>query len=72
MKEDFIVEHARNLVAETRRASVSAIQRKFKIGYNRAARIMEMLEALEIVSAPDRNGNREVLVSDQKEEVENA
>ncbi|QZI91875.1 DNA recombination-dependent growth factor C [Vibrio phage 51E28.1] len=72
LKEEPLVEHAIELAVETRRASVSAIQRKFKIGYNRAARIMEMLEALEIVSAPGHSGTREVLVSDQKEEVDNA
>lgn len=73
LKEDFLLEVCRDLVIETRRASVSAIQRKCKIGYNRAARIMGMLEALQIVSEPNHNGTREVLVSDQKtEEVDNA
>lgn len=54
---DQVVEH----VTETRRGSVSGVQRKFKIGYNRAARIVEQLEAQGIVSAPGHNGNREVL-----------
>ncbi|MGY2572888.1 DNA translocase FtsK 4TM domain-containing protein [Vibrio sp. C8] len=54
---DQVVEH----VVETRRGSVSGVQRRFKIGYNRAARIVEQLEAQGIVSAPGHNGNREVL-----------
>ncbi|MCL9782283.1 DNA translocase FtsK 4TM domain-containing protein [Vibrio sp. S4M6] len=54
---DQVVEH----VVETRRGSVSGVQRRFKIGYNRAARIVEQLEMQGIVSAPGHNGNREVL-----------
>ncbi len=54
---DQVVEH----VVETRRGSVSGVQRRFKIGYNRAARIVEQLEAQGIVSAPGHNGNREVI-----------
>lgn len=49
-------------VKEERRASVSGIQRKFMLGYNRAARIVEQMEANGIVSAPGHNGNREVLI----------
>ncbi|MGF1739788.1 DNA translocase FtsK 4TM domain-containing protein [Vibrio profundum] len=54
---DQVVEH----VVETRRGSVSGVQRRFKIGYNRAARIVEQLEMQGVVSAPGHNGNREVL-----------
>ena len=54
---DQVVEH----VVHSRRGSVSGVQRRFKIGYNRAARIVEQLEAQGIVSAPGHNGNREVL-----------
>ncbi|WP_150138380.1 DNA translocase FtsK [Candidatus Enterovibrio escicola] len=49
-------------ITESRRASVSSVQRRFKIGYNRAARIVEQLEAQGIVSPPGHNSNREVLV----------
>ncbi|WP_218059235.1 DNA translocase FtsK 4TM domain-containing protein [Gilliamella apicola] len=48
-------------VIETRRASISSVQRKFRIGYNRAARIVEQMEIEGIISAPSHNGNREVL-----------
>uniref|UniRef100_UPI0013BE9794 DNA translocase FtsK 4TM domain-containing protein n=2 Tax=Photobacterium toruni TaxID=1935446 RepID=UPI0013BE9794 len=48
-------------VTETRRASISGVQRRFKIGYNRAARIVDQLQAHGIVSAPGHNANREVL-----------
>ncbi|MCX8729865.1 hypothetical protein J3U66_05675 [Gilliamella sp. B2969] len=49
-------------VVETRRASISSVQRKFRIGYNRAARIVEQMEIEGIISAPSHNGTREVIV----------
>lgn len=58
---DQLFDQVAAFVAESRRGSVSGVQRKFKIGYNRAARIVEQLEAHGIVSAPGHNGNREVL-----------
>ncbi|MBY5945435.1 DNA translocase FtsK 4TM domain-containing protein [Photobacterium rosenbergii] len=58
---DQLFDEVAAFVAESRRGSVSGVQRRFKIGYNRAARIVEQLEAHGIVSAPGHNGNREVL-----------
>ncbi len=58
---DALYDDAVAFVTETRRGSISSVQRKFKIGYNRAARIIEMMEGQGIVSAQGHNGNREVL-----------
>jgi len=52
---------AAEIVRQTGRASTSYLQRRLKIGYNRAARIMEELEDAGVVSAPDHTGNRKVL-----------
>ncbi len=62
-EEDYdpLFDDAVAFVTETRRGSVSGVQRKFKIGYNRAARIVEQMELNGVVSAPGHNGNREVL-----------
>ncbi|MNP69600.1 DNA translocase FtsK [compost metagenome] len=48
-------------MTEKRKASISGVQRQFRIGYNRAARIIEQMEAQGIVSEQGHNGNREVL-----------
>ena len=48
-------------VVESRRGSTSSVQRKFKIGYNRAARLIEQMENQGIVSSPGGNGQRDVL-----------
>jgi S-DNA-T family DNA segregation ATPase FtsK/SpoIIIE len=58
---DALYDDAVAFVTETRRGSISSVQRKFKIGYNRAARIIEMMEGQGIVSSQGHNGNREVL-----------
>ncbi len=58
---DAFYDEAVALVTESRRASVSSVQRKFRIGYNRAARIVEQMELSGVVSAPGHNGNREVI-----------
>ena len=59
---DELYDHAVAFVLESRRASISSVQRKLKVGYNRAARMIEDMEAAGIVSAPQHNGTREVLV----------
>lgn len=59
---DCFYNDAVDFVKETQRASVAAIQRKLRIGYNRAARIVEQLEADGIVTAPGHNGARAVLI----------
>lgn len=58
---DPLFDQAVEFVVEKRRASISGVQRQFRIGYNRAARIVEQMEAQAIVSTPGHNGNREVL-----------
>ena len=58
---DVLYDEAVAFVTETRRGSISSVQRKFKIGYNRAARIIEHMEAQGVVSSQGHNGNREVL-----------
>ncbi|MBO1255083.1 DNA translocase FtsK 4TM domain-containing protein [Alteromonas sp. 5E99-2] len=58
---DVFYDEAVSFVTESRRASVSSVQRKFRIGYNRAARLVEQMESSGVVSAPAHNGNREVL-----------
>ena len=51
----------KGFVVESRRGSTSSVQRKFKIGYNRAARIIDQMEMQGIVSPPGSNGQRDVL-----------
>ncbi|MGB9098318.1 DNA translocase FtsK 4TM domain-containing protein [Erwinia sp.] len=58
---DPLFDQAVGFVVEKRRASISGVQRQFRIGYNRAARIIEQMEAQGIVSSQGHNGNREVL-----------
>ena len=58
---DPLFDQAVAFVTESRKASVSGVQRRFRIGYNRAARLVETMEQVGIVSGPGHNGNREVL-----------
>ncbi len=60
-EQDALYDEAVAFVTETRRASISAVQRRFKIGYNRAARLVESMEAAGVVSPMGSNGGREVL-----------
>ena len=59
--DDELYEEAMKIVLDSRRASISHLQRRLKIGYNRAARLIETMEAQGVVSAMQSNGNREVL-----------
>ena len=60
-EQDALYDQAVQIVTESQRASVSGIQRRLKIGYNRAARIVEAMEAAGVVSSMQGNGSREVL-----------
>nr|VFK45937.1 MAG: DNA segregation ATPase FtsK/SpoIIIE, S-DNA-T family [Candidatus Kentron sp. TC]VFK51905.1 MAG: DNA translocase FtsK [Candidatus Kentron sp. TC]VFK64638.1 MAG: DNA segregation ATPase FtsK/SpoIIIE, S-DNA-T family [Candidatus Kentron sp. TC] len=60
-ESDSLYDEAVRIVTETRRASISGVQRRLKIGYNRAARMVEQMEAAGVVGPLESNGNREVL-----------
>ncbi len=60
-ESDALYDEAVAFVLETRKASISSVQRKLRIGYNRAARMIETMEAAGVVSSAGHNGNREVL-----------
>ncbi|MDR5859315.1 DNA translocase FtsK [Halomonas eurihalina] len=60
-EQDALYDEAVQFVTESRRASISAVQRRFKIGYNRAARLVESMEGAGVVSSMGTNGAREVL-----------
>ncbi|GIX30796.1 MAG: hypothetical protein KatS3mg124_1268 [Porticoccaceae bacterium] len=64
---DDLYDQAVAFVLETRKASISAVQRKLRIGYNRAARLIEAMEAAGVVSPMNANGSREVLVPQRGE-----
>ncbi|MDH5545339.1 MAG: DNA translocase FtsK 4TM domain-containing protein [Gammaproteobacteria bacterium] len=66
-ESDPLYDQAVDVVLRTRRASVSNVQRRLKIGYNRAARLVEAMEEAGLVSAPQSNGQREVLLPEPVE-----
>jgi len=66
-ESDPLYDQAVQFVMESRRASISSVQRRLKIGYNRAARMIEQMEAVGLISPPGNNGAREILVPAQDE-----
>jgi len=62
-EQDPLYDQAVQVVMETRKASISGVQRRLKIGYNRAARMVESMEAAGLVGPLQSNGSREILVS---------
>ncbi len=67
-RSDALYDEAVAFVIDSRRASISAVQRKLRIGYNRAARLIEAMEEAGVVSAMNSNGSREVLVPAERSE----
>ncbi|MEM7099794.1 MAG: DNA translocase FtsK 4TM domain-containing protein [Pseudomonadota bacterium] len=65
-QEDELYDEAVQFVLESRRASISAVQRKLRIGYNRAARLIEAMEAAGMVSPMNANGSREIIVPNRE------
>jgi S-DNA-T family DNA segregation ATPase FtsK/SpoIIIE len=61
-QDDELYDEAVQFVLDSRRASISSVQRKLRIGYNRAARLIEAMEAAGVVSSMSSNGSREILV----------
>ena len=67
-ESDELYDEAVAFVTQSRRASISAVQRRLRIGYNRAARLIETMEEAGVVSPMASNGNREVLVAPPPED----
>ncbi|MEE3003428.1 MAG: DNA translocase FtsK 4TM domain-containing protein [Pseudomonadota bacterium] len=63
-EKDPLYDEAVSIVAKTKKVSISSIQRKLKIGYNRSANIVEAMEKAGVVSAPSHNGTREVMINE--------
>jgi S-DNA-T family DNA segregation ATPase FtsK/SpoIIIE len=66
-ESDPLYDQAVEIVVKTRRASISLVQRHLRIGYNRAARLIEAMEKAGLVSSMQTNGNREVLTPAKSE-----
>jgi len=60
-EQDALYDEAVMFVTETRKASISSVQRKLRIGYNRAARMIESMEAAGVITEMQHNGSREVI-----------
>ncbi|MCK5924884.1 MAG: cell division protein FtsK, partial [Methylococcales bacterium] len=60
-ESDVLYDEAVAFVVESRKASISSVQRQLQIGYNRAARMIDMMQNAGIISEPERNGSRQVL-----------
>ena len=67
-EQDPLYDQAVQVVMETRKASISGVQRRLKIGYNRAARMVESMELAGLVGPLQSNGTREILVPAPTEE----
>lgn len=67
-EQDPLYDQAIQVVMDTRKASISGVQRRLKIGYNRAARMVESMEAAGLVGPLQPNGSREILVPTSKED----
>ncbi|WP_343587056.1 DNA translocase FtsK, partial [Herbaspirillum sp.] len=67
-ESDPLYDEAVAFVLKSRRASISSVQRQFRIGYNRAARLVEQMETAGVLSAMSRNGSRDILVPPSGEE----
>jgi S-DNA-T family DNA segregation ATPase FtsK/SpoIIIE len=67
-EQDPLYDQAVQVVLDTRKASISGVQRRLKIGYNRAARMVESMEAVGLVGPLESNGTREILVPTTKED----
>ena len=65
--DDALYDEAVKFVTESRKASISAVQRKLRIGYNRAARMIESMEDAGVVSEMGHNGSREVIAPPPRE-----
>jgi S-DNA-T family DNA segregation ATPase FtsK/SpoIIIE len=67
-EEDPLYDQAVQVVLDTRKASISGVQRRLKIGYNRAARMVESMEAAGLVGPLQPNGSREILAPNASDE----
>ena len=67
IEDEPLYEEALKVILKHRRASISFVQRHLRIGYNRAARLLEIMEKKGVVSEMQSNGSRRILIGDQKD-----